>query len=459
MKFKKLCLLLTCILGISVLSGCTADELTATKNIQNVLNADYTNISGTFSKNGQTVAKYNGKTNMEDKENPYFRFIIDDRINEKTEDVILDGQSMYTSNWFFENVILKTYDPDIHEVRQLKNILEQEDFSDDTIIEFDTGIYDYLYYINTVSEDVGIGAREYLATKPQTLRKKTYVERTRNGYKVVMTGKEFLNWAEEMKETIEGNKTGIRSYLFLFNFEQPEDSIEASLFERSDNIDYVLNTYETLKPILTNTINHLGADNTITLEILNQNHTYHVIITIRGKDEYCFNSIINLAQSTGRETIDPGTETEKVSDLMERARQQRPIEPEVEPEIKEPEKPQVSALSIIWDYYDTNAQFNTATLLVNPGTKYTTTEVINFTIKNDYTYLPLRLLLEKFGETVSWDDVNKQAYVIRDKDFIPITGELIDSRTFVKIRDFEKLGYTFIYEESENVKTVKMKKK
>mgnify|MGYP000934299951 CR=1 FL=1 len=68
-----------------------------------------------------------------------------------------------------------------------------------------------------------------------------------------------------------------------------------------------------------------------------------------------------------------------------------------------------------------------------------------YTIIEDRIYLPLRYIGEAFGEEVEWDNENKKAYVVRGEEKIDMTGVLVDSRTMIKIRDFDKLGYKIDY--------------
>ena len=62
-------------------------------------------------------------------------------------------------------------------------------------------------------------------------------------------------------------------------------------------------------------------------------------------------------------------------------------------------------------------------------------------------YLPRRQLTENAGYEVSWDAETYKAYVTVDGEKIEMTGRLIDSKTYVKVRDFEKLGATVDYSE------------
>ncbi len=60
-------------------------------------------------------------------------------------------------------------------------------------------------------------------------------------------------------------------------------------------------------------------------------------------------------------------------------------------------------------------------------------------------YLPMRKICERLGELVDWDPVLGKAYVVRGENKIDMTGILVDGTTFIKIRDFEKLGYLVDY--------------
>ena len=67
---------------------------------------------------------------------------------------------------------------------------------------------------------------------------------------------------------------------------------------------------------------------------------------------------------------------------------------------------------------------------------------------NDFgsIFVPMRQICDWFGEEVIWDSAEKKAYVDRAGNMIEMTGKIIEGRTFIKIRDFEKLGYGVNYE-------------
>lgn len=72
-----------------------------------------------------------------------------------------------------------------------------------------------------------------------------------------------------------------------------------------------------------------------------------------------------------------------------------------------------------------------------------------FYIIDGRIYLPMRYIAESFGETVEWDGQARKAYVVRGNEKIDMSGIIYDGTTYIKIRDFEKLGYTVSYEEDE----------
>lgn len=70
---------------------------------------------------------------------------------------------------------------------------------------------------------------------------------------------------------------------------------------------------------------------------------------------------------------------------------------------------------------------------------------------NGNTYIPVRKVGQALGENVQWDEANRTAGVEKDGEFIPITGFIKDGSTFVKVRDFEKLGYTVGYSYNDSL--------
>lgn len=61
-------------------------------------------------------------------------------------------------------------------------------------------------------------------------------------------------------------------------------------------------------------------------------------------------------------------------------------------------------------------------------------------------YLPLRTICEGLNEEVSWDQAAKTASVVRGDSSVAMEGLIKDGKTYVKVRDFEKLGYDVEYD-------------
>lgn len=72
-------------------------------------------------------------------------------------------------------------------------------------------------------------------------------------------------------------------------------------------------------------------------------------------------------------------------------------------------------------------------------------------IVNNHTYLPLRQISEALGEEVGWDSAKKQAYVVVDGTNIYVNSfaDTAIGRTYIKVRDFEQLGFTVDYTKDE----------
>ena len=111
-------------------------------------------------------------------------------------------------------------------------------------------------------------------------------------------------------------------------------------------------------------------------------------------------------------------------------------------------------INISWyDYYEDEANYSS----VRSSRNITEDEFYmdydyetkQFYIIDGRIYLPMRYIAESFGETVEWDGQARKAYVVRGNEKIDMSGIIYDGTTYIKIRDFEKLGYTVSYEEDE----------
>ena len=95
---------------------------------------------------------------------------------------------------------------------------------------------------------------------------------------------------------------------------------------------------------------------------------------------------------------------------------------------------------------------NSYTLTDTNGVSQNNLETIQ-NIENQ-TYLPMRQIAQLLGEEVGWDAANSRAYVLKNGVEIDLTGVIIDGRTYIKTRDFAKLGYQVNWDDA--TRTVKI---
>lgn len=116
----------------------------------------------------------------------------------------------------------------------------------------------------------------------------------------------------------------------------------------------------------------------------------------------------------------------------------------------------VTDITLLWSQY---GQTNTALLTEYRSSSFNVPFVnenysVNYIIIDNSMYAPLRAVTEGFGENVGWD-ANTKTVIITKQDGTShnMQGVIIDGSTMIKIRDFENLGYTVLYEElDENLR-------
>jgi len=111
----------------------------------------------------------------------------------------------------------------------------------------------------------------------------------------------------------------------------------------------------------------------------------------------------------------------------------------------------VTSAELTWwnsDFGDENAQIwiDYTRTKESPFASGVETEYESYFIKDNRLYVPMRSISERLGEQVIWDQKVKKAYVSRGGQQIEMTGIVKDGRTYIKIIDFEKLGYKVSHE-------------
>ncbi len=106
----------------------------------------------------------------------------------------------------------------------------------------------------------------------------------------------------------------------------------------------------------------------------------------------------------------------------------------------------IEKADIVWDKYDTYALVEYTRGNEYPWLTGKDYERIPYKMVSGSIYLPLRSLGEAFGEEVGWDNKVKKAYIVRNGKNIFMDGMVSEGKTFIKLRDFEKLSYKIDYE-------------
>lgn len=71
---------------------------------------------------------------------------------------------------------------------------------------------------------------------------------------------------------------------------------------------------------------------------------------------------------------------------------------------------------------------------------------VDYEVNENSSYLPLRFISEALGEKVEWNQKEQKAYILQGDKKVAMTGRVVNNRTYVKVRDFEKLGYRVNYQ-------------
>ncbi|HCC07852.1 MAG TPA: hypothetical protein DEP72_06820 [Clostridiales bacterium] len=75
-------------------------------------------------------------------------------------------------------------------------------------------------------------------------------------------------------------------------------------------------------------------------------------------------------------------------------------------------------------------------------------ENLDIKVINDFSYLPARKVVEILGDEINWDDASKKAYVAVDGQNVYLEGVIVNDRTYIKVRELEKIGYKVNWNET-----------
>lgn len=85
-------------------------------------------------------------------------------------------------------------------------------------------------------------------------------------------------------------------------------------------------------------------------------------------------------------------------------------------------------------------------------------DVTEYVEADGRVYLPLRVICEAMGETVEWNNTEKKAYIVRADAKTAMEGIVQNGKSFISVRDFEKIGYTVEFQKVDDLKQVTVTK-
>lgn len=465
---KTISVILIGIMLISMLTGCGANELgylKLSKEIASLTQYSFNNITSIELSKEFVGEEYNidfeidGKVNMDNFNDLYgtmdFTFKINDIETENPINIKFADNKLYIS----KNAVIEMikYEKMLNGTEEYGKIVEE--LYNNDLKDIDYLIYEDLsqQYLEIPEEEIAYTemyeyAHDYLTKAFKGFDTKL-IEKINNGYSFELTTESALEFVKSLAVYLSENKEVVfdetinyleNIYSLIVEEEFSQEEKDAAIAEiemcRQDFYDFI---DEAVLFMEESQEFELGTsmfdDSIIKMQVYKENDSYKEVV--EGEIKYENVSMGKLSSAT---TMIP-KEIEKVSvtgntitfEEMEEAytRAENKVNP-------------VQKIELQWYADSFNTEITKYRLNGNSDWAYQP-----FVIIEDRVYLPLRYIGESFGEEVDWDNENKIAYVIRGQEKIDMTGVLVDSRTMVKIRDFEKLGYIIDYNQVDGLST------
>ncbi len=451
---KIISVILIGIMLISMLTGCGVNELgylKLSKEISSLTQYGFNNTTSVEISKELVDEEYKvdfdikGEVNMDNLNSLYgtmdFKFKINDIEIENPINIKFADNKLYISkNAIIEIVKYEKMLNDTNEYGKVVEKLYNNDLKDIEYIVYEDLSEEFIEIPNEVPYiEVYESAYEYLTKAFKGFDSKL-IKKTNNGYSMELTPDSTLELLQNLVTYISENKETVYDetlnyleniyYLIGEEISQEEKNEIAKEMEdsRQDFYDFIdeaalyFEEFEELKEYT-----QLFNGSTIKQDINKDNKLYKQVTSAEiVYDGITMGKLLSTTALTPKdvekESVIGNTITlEEIENAYTR------VENEVNP---------VQKIELQWYADSVDAQVNKYRL---SGT--TAWDYQPFVIIEDRVYLPLRYIGESFGEEVGWDNENNKAYVIRGEEKIDMTGELVESRTMIKIRDFEKLGY------------------
>ncbi len=473
---KLISVLLVMVMIISMLTGCSLNELgylNLSKEVGNLTQFGFDNstqIEITEQALGESYnvdLNLNGVVNIDELKSMYVSFDLMFKINdlgiEEPIRFIVADNKLYVSKNSLLGLI--TYE----------NLLEGTSENDEIIKELYNNDLKYVEYIlladlseiNEISEitemnsnfnykDLSDDAANYLKTAFKGFDSKL-ITKVRSGYTIELTPEKALEFIERLVGYVSENKelvfdetvkyvekVYISSEVEGVSAQEKEELVAELKESRQDFYDFIDEADIVMKSGELSYYEEMLKGSVIKEEILKDGNEYKQTF----KAEIVIdNSLMGRISSSSKVTpkvVEKVSVTEESITLDELDELYKKVENKINP---------VQKMQLQWYAGSSNTQIDI--LRLNGNTSWNSQP---YSLIEDRVYLPLRYIGESFGEEVQWDNENKKAYVVRNSEKINMTGVLINSKTMVKIRDFEKLGYKINYNQVDGISTAIIEK-
>ena len=457
------------IMLISMLTGCGVNELgylNLSKEISSLTQYGFKNVTSVkvskeFSGEEYNVDfEINGEVNMDDLKDLYgtmdFKFKVNDIGIENPINIKFAGNQVYIS----KNAVIELikYEKMINGTEQYGKIAEEL---------FNNDLKDIDYIVQDLSEEfaeipdeeipyteVYDYAYEYLTKAFKGFDTKL-ISKINNGYSFELTPESTLEFVESLVEYLSKNKESVFNetinyienvYLILGEEITEEEKneviaeLESSRQDFYDFVDEIVLFMEESDELELAT--SMFDDSIIKMELYKLNDSYKQVVNSEiVYENVSMGKLISTTTMTPKD-VKKIPVTGNTITIEEMEKSYTKAENKVNP---------VQKIELRW--YEDSYDIEVTKYRLEGNTNW---DYQPFTIIEGRIYLPLRYIGEAFGEEVDWDNVNKKAYVIRGEEKIDMTGVLVDSKTMVKIRDFDKLGYKidYIQVEGQSIATI-----
>ena len=463
---KIISVILIGIMLISTLTGCGVNELgyfNLSKEISSITQYGFNNKTSMEISKELADEEYkidfdiNGEVNMDNLNDLYgtmdFTFKINDvEIENPINIKFVDNKLYISKNALIEIVKYEKMLNGTEEYGKVVEKLYNNDLKDIEYIVYEDLSEEFVEIPNEIPyAEIYESAYEYLAKAFKGFDSKL-VKKINNGYSIELTPESTLEFLRNLVTYICVNKETVYDetmnyienvYSILgeeISQEEKNEIVEEMEASRQDFYDFIdeaalyFEEFEELKEY-----SNLLNGSIIKQDISKENESYKEVTSAEIiYDDISMGKLLSTTRLTPKE-VEKVPVTGNTIALEEMEKILEKVENEVNP---------VQKVELQWYANSSDTQVNKYRL--NGATNW---DYQPFVIIEDRVYLPLRYIGESFGEDVDWDNVNKKAFVIRGEEKIDMTGLLVESRTMIKIRDFEKLGYKIEYNQVDGLST------